>query len=887
MIKTALITKCLTYGMIAMAFVLSVASCTEGAGSPEPTPTSAEPTEPANVDGGPTPEPQFDPIDTGDWQTVHRQLPADEYNCLLSSLNEARARELFDRTGEATVEELYAIANCLSKDAVYRMALSEIQDRYRLSPETADCVAGGFELLDDANVIRFYRIVVLDPGALAQIDEEAWSREAMINQWATYLCFNKDEWTNYFSIVLDLEDIGLDVLRCFLDELGPEEFNGLLMSLNIIAPPELTPKLVIAAQICELDLEAMLGELYQPPLTVPVTPTPTPTVVELPASPEPDVAAGTPELLWRYETGGVVNSSPAVVDDLVYVSSEDGYVYGLDALTGWALWGTDIGEQGLSSPTVAEGVVYFSFAEGYVVALDALTGEVQWGSEAGDKGLSPPALANGVVYVGSNDGYVYALDANSGQSVWRQQTGQVWASPVVVGGVIYIGSVDDHIYALDVANGELLWRYEAGGMIMSSPAVVNGVVYVGSADHHIYAVDAADGDLLWRHPTGDQVWSSPAVEDGMVYVGSSDEHLYALDANTGQLVWQYWAGDAVYSSPAVEDGVVYVGSYDDHVYALDAKTGQLVWRYKTGGQVSSSPAVAEGVVYIGSDDGYVYALTLQGFRKKSREGSGGPYSWSTGSVEFAADSFVITIGDREFQPVLSTLEINGYWGDEGSSTLELTWFDNGVEMRVNVYFEADAMTWWSDEVRTYDGQPNGDWVYHYHERLFDQPLGSAFQGDIILQGVTRSGEIAKLAISGARVKAFSYYNEGAGLEDSLIGLLMALGNTLGRSYGPGNLDAIDVAGIHEEDISGEWTCVDLIPVAQFLERHAPWPIHEAPQSFMDGIGRIPTWEVEVSDGTGRVVSTLGPGFEIFQGSFVLEDNYWRLVPDFIEGCSRR
>ena len=625
------------------------------------------------------------------------------------------------------------------------------------------------------------------------------------------------------------------------------------------------------------------------------TATPTPTVVELPATPEPDVAAETPELLWRYETGGVVNSSPAVVDDLVYVSSEDGYVYGLDALTGRALWGTDIGEQRLSSPTVAEGVVYFSFAEGYVVALDALTGEVQWGSEAGDKGLSPPALANGVVYVGSNDRYVYALDANSGQSVWHQQTGQVWASPVVVGGVIYIGSVDDHIYALDVANGELLWRYEAGGMIMSSPAVVDGVVYVGSADHHIYAVDAADGGLLWRHPTGGQVWSSPAVEDGMVYVGSIDEHLYALDANTGQLVWQYWAGDAVYSSPAVEDGVVYVGSSDGHVHALDAKTGQLVWRYKTGGQIWSSPAVAEGVVYIGSDDGYVYALTLQGFREKSREGSGGPYSWSTESVEFAAESFVITIGDREFQPVLSTLEIDGWGGDEESSTLELTWFDNGVEMRVNVYFEADAMTWWSDEVRTYDGQLDGDWVYHYHERLFDQPLGSAFQGDIILQGVTRSGEIAKLAISGARVKAFSYYKEGAGLEDSLVGLLMALGNTLGRYYGQGwpetgawgNLDAIDVADIHEEDISEAWACGGREPIERFLTGNAQWPIHEAPQSFMDEIGRIPTWEVEVSDGTGRVVSTLGPGFEIFQGSFVLEGNYWRLVPDFIEGCSRR
>ncbi len=128
---------------------------------------------------------------------------------------------------------------------------------------------------------------------------------------------------------------------------------------------------------------------------------------------------------------------------------------------------------------------------------------------------------------------------------------------------------------------------------------------------------------------------------------------------------------------------------------------------------------------------------------------------------------------------------------------------------------------------------------------------------------------------------------------------MGIGELFARYYGPGypekltwgNLHARSVASILEDDISGSWTCggpgADNEPVARFLERNAPWPDHKAPQSFMDEVARIPMWAVEVSGGTGRVVSNLGPGFEIFQGDFVLEDNYWRLVPDFIEGCSRR
>ena len=41
-----------------------------------------------------------------------------------------------------------------------------------------------------------------------------------------------------------------------------------------------------------------------------------------------------PRLLWRFQTGDDVWSSPAVVDGVVYVGSTDNYVYALDAETG-------------------------------------------------------------------------------------------------------------------------------------------------------------------------------------------------------------------------------------------------------------------------------------------------------------------------------------------------------------------------------------------------------------------------------------------------------------------------------------------------------------------------------------------------------------------------
>jgi len=44
------------------------------------------------------------------------------------------------------------------------------------------------------------------------------------------------------------------------------------------------------------------------------------------------------QLLWRYETGGWVGSSSAVVDGVVYQGPVDGYGYALDASTGELRW---------------------------------------------------------------------------------------------------------------------------------------------------------------------------------------------------------------------------------------------------------------------------------------------------------------------------------------------------------------------------------------------------------------------------------------------------------------------------------------------------------------------------------------------------------------------
>jgi len=321
------------------------------------------------------------------------------------------------------------------------------------------------------------------------------------------------------------------------------------------------------------------------------------------------------KLLWSYTTGGSVQSSPSVVNGVVYVGSNDNNLYALRADTGAKLWSFPLNTGGIfhASPAVANGVVYIGSSNDEpndkLYALDGKTGAVLW-TYFGD-GASiycSPAVANGVVYFASGDGDLYALNAKTGALLWSFGIGfQVNKSPAVANEVLYTGSLVNALFwAINASTGAPLWTFQSGPSrdyaFNSSPAAANGAVYGASDDGNLYALNASTGTLLWSYPSGP--YSEPAVANDVVYADGNGG-VYALNATTGALLWNSSLGVA----PAVADGVVYiVGS--GGVYALNDTTGALLWNYVTASTVETRPAVANGVVYVGSDDGKVYAFGL-------------------------------------------------------------------------------------------------------------------------------------------------------------------------------------------------------------------------------------------------------------------------------------
>ena len=79
------------------------------------------------------------------------------------------------------------------------------------------------------------------------------------------------------------------------------------------------------------------------------------------------------------------------------------------------LWEFETGDYVFSSPAIgADGTVYVGSVDKKIYALDGNTGAKKWEFETGGKVESAPTIGvDGTVYIGSFDGKVYAIKTNS------------------------------------------------------------------------------------------------------------------------------------------------------------------------------------------------------------------------------------------------------------------------------------------------------------------------------------------------------------------------------------------------------------------------------------------------------------------------------------------
>jgi quinohemoprotein ethanol dehydrogenase len=299
---------------------------------------------------------------------------------------------------------------------------------------------------------------------------------------------------------------------------------------------------------------------------------------------------------WLFQHGvidGVSNqTTPVIVDGVMYVTDPRGSVYAVDGADGRLLWTYDV-----------TSLLGGGREEGYIFR---------------NRGV---CYADGVVYVAAGS-FLFALDAKTGKPIPSFGKG---------------GQASVILDVLKARYPDVKTAISLGYWFTAAPQVHNGVIYIGSTrseSHipggHMLAVDAKTGKVLWHFNTvpqdekdqgwdvagptwvggernGGGIWETPAIDPelGLLYMAVANpfgdstkraginlftDSIVALTLDSGRLKWYYqqthhdvWDYDSG-SPPILFDmevrgqrvKAVAEASKNGFLYILNRETGQPI-----------------------------------------------------------------------------------------------------------------------------------------------------------------------------------------------------------------------------------------------------------------------------------------------------------------------
>ena len=224
----------------------------------------------------------------------------------------------------------------------------------------------------------------------------------------------------------------------------------------------------------------------------------------------------------------------------------------------WVLQGQVLGAW-QSTPLVVDGIMYVTQRPNDVLALDAKTGRVFWQYHyqnspnqrvccgANNRGV---AIHGDTLFMGTLDAHLVALDAKNGQVLWNiavadvRQAYSITLAPLVIKDTVIIGvgggeyGIRGFVAAYDVRTGKQVWRFET----IPRPGQPGSETWKGDAWEHgggsVWVTGSYDPELnlnYWGVGNPGPDWNPDQRPGDNLYT----ESVVALDATTGALKWHF------------------------------------------------------------------------------------------------------------------------------------------------------------------------------------------------------------------------------------------------------------------------------------------------------------------------------------------------------------
>ncbi|ATZ12246.1 outer membrane protein assembly factor BamB [Erwinia amylovora] len=144
-----------------------------------------------------------------------------------------------------------------------------------------------------------------------------------------------------------------------------------------------------------------------------------------------------------------VDTTPVVVNGVVYALAYNGNLTALDLRSGQILWKREIGS--VHDMIVDAGRIFLVDQDDRVMALNIEGGVSIWRqSDLLHRNLTSPVLYNGYLVVGDSEGYLHWMNTDDGRFVAQQKldSSGLQTEPVVASDKLLIQSKDGEVYAI-------------------------------------------------------------------------------------------------------------------------------------------------------------------------------------------------------------------------------------------------------------------------------------------------------------------------------------------------------------------------------------------------------------------------------------------------------
>ena len=249
--------------------------------------------------------------------------------------------------------------------------------------------------------------------------------------------------------------------------------------------------------------------------------------------------------LWSTNVKGEVLSKVAIDAKIVVVKTGSGELLGLDKENGEILWSYRsklplLTVRGSSSPVIVDDLVYVSFDNGRLGVFELNSGFQVWdGAISYVKGVSElenlidsdssPVVDGGLIYTTNYQGNLNIFDTAQKRSVWSYETSSFY-SPIVSRGMLTIVEANSGLRSFALKTLQESWTNEDYiNRDLSNAVSYKGSLVVGDFEGYVHVIDTLNGKTIGRKKISRKPIKSILSRSDSLYIIDEAFNLHSIN----------------------------------------------------------------------------------------------------------------------------------------------------------------------------------------------------------------------------------------------------------------------------------------------------------------------------------------------------------------------